>query len=193
MMRTSTRSSSLLSSGIIGLGDACGPLVRREQPGEVDDVEQRHVAGDRRQRDAAEVDLPGAQHAQELGPVEVALRPARQRHLDAPAAALRACPRAGVGMSTRIYCGMVGESCVTIWIATGGPGGTSCASAGPAARTAANPKSARFIVVPLCGPSGRITCSSLRVLDLAIGHQRTAVGQAAPVGAHIAAVRQLAG
>src|SRR6187455_1346083 len=88
MMRTPTRSSSRLL-GHHRLGYAAALLVRLEQPGKVDDVEQRHVAGDRRQRDAAEVDLPGAQDAQELGAVEVALRPARQRHLDAPAAALR--------------------------------------------------------------------------------------------------------
>ena len=34
-----------------------------------------------------------------------------------------------IGMSTRVYCGMVGESCVTMVIATGGPAGSSCASA----------------------------------------------------------------
>ena len=88
MMRTSKRLELLVELGHHGLGDLAAHLVRGEQPREIDDVEQRRVARDRRQRDAAEIDLPGAQHAQQFRPVEVALRPARERHRDAAADAL---------------------------------------------------------------------------------------------------------
>src|SRR4051812_11895001 len=98
-----------------------------------------------------------------------------------------------IGMSTRVYCGMVGESCVTIWIATGGPAGSSCANAGPAARTLASAMIWRFIVIPLAAREARSRVHLRGSFNLAISHERAAIRQALPIRADVASVGQLAG
>src|SRR5882672_6437010 len=49
---------------------------------QINSVEERHVAGNGRERGCADVDLPGAYETQDFGTVQVHLRPSRKLDVD---------------------------------------------------------------------------------------------------------------
>ena len=151
MMRTLKRSSSLLSSGITASATLRPISCEESSPARSmmssSGASPATVGSAMPPRSIC----PARSTRKQLGPGEVALRPARERHRDAPARALRQLLAqhrdvdAGVLRDGRRELRHHGDR-------DRRPGGSSCAKRGVDSSASAAPRSMRFMSSPISGP-----------------------------------------